>query len=83
MILIEAKWHDLHPLGLADPWGEYEAMWKASIEEPEKFWGDMAKDFHWQTPFEKARGHESRNCWRIKKGKKRNSWCWHVGWESH
>jgi hypothetical protein len=29
-------------------------MWKASIEEPEKFWGDMAKQFHWQTPFEKA-----------------------------
>ena len=33
---------------------EYEAMYKASIEDPEKFWGDMAKDFYWQTPFEKV-----------------------------
>ena len=33
---------------------EYEAMWKASIEDPENFWGEMAKQFYWQTPFEKV-----------------------------
>lgn len=33
---------------------EYEAMWKASLEEPEKFWGDMAKQFYWQTAFERV-----------------------------
>eukprot|EP00438_Fugacium_kawagutii_P024781 Skav214695 [mRNA] locus=scaffold1127:87315:87665:+ [translate_table: standard] len=33
---------------------EYEAMWKASLEEPEQFWGDMAKQFYWQTAFEKV-----------------------------
>eukprot|EP00931_Biecheleriopsis_adriatica_P007202 TRINITY_DN10850_c0_g1_i1.p1 TRINITY_DN10850_c0_g1~~TRINITY_DN10850_c0_g1_i1.p1 ORF type:complete len:678 (+),score=172.81 TRINITY_DN10850_c0_g1_i1:71-2104(+) len=30
---------------------EYKAMYKASLEEPEKFWGDMAREFYWQTPF--------------------------------
>jgi len=30
---------------------EYKQMYKKSIEEPESFWGDMAKQFHWQTPF--------------------------------
>jgi len=33
---------------------EYAAMYKASIEDPEKFWGDMAKQFYWQTPFTKV-----------------------------
>jgi len=33
---------------------EYEAMYKASIEDPESFWGEMAKEFYWQTPFEKV-----------------------------
>eukprot|EP00413_Alexandrium_margalefii_P014462 CAMPEP_0204532228 /NCGR_PEP_ID=MMETSP0661-20131031/11608_1 /ASSEMBLY_ACC=CAM_ASM_000606 /TAXON_ID=109239 /ORGANISM="Alexandrium margalefi, Strain AMGDE01CS-322" /LENGTH=676 /DNA_ID=CAMNT_0051538453 /DNA_START=52 /DNA_END=2082 /DNA_ORIENTATION=- len=30
---------------------EYDAMYKASIEEPDKFWGDMARNLHWETPF--------------------------------
>eukprot|EP00930_Biecheleria_cincta_P083383 TRINITY_DN72967_c0_g1_i1.p1 TRINITY_DN72967_c0_g1~~TRINITY_DN72967_c0_g1_i1.p1 ORF type:complete len:688 (+),score=122.23 TRINITY_DN72967_c0_g1_i1:28-2064(+) len=30
---------------------EYKAMYKSSIDDPEKFWGDMAKQFHWETPF--------------------------------
>jgi acetyl-CoA synthetase len=31
---------------------QYAAMYKASIEDPEKFFGDMAKEaFHWETPF--------------------------------
>lgn len=29
-------------------------MYKASIEEPEQFWGDMARQFHWATPFAKV-----------------------------
>lgn len=33
---------------------EYQAMYKASIEEPEQFWGDLARQFHWATPFEKV-----------------------------
>mmetsp|Transcript_90855 Transcript_90855/g.234591 ORF Transcript_90855/g.234591 Transcript_90855/m.234591 type:complete len:674 (+) Transcript_90855:70-2091(+) len=33
---------------------EYKAMWEASIKDPEKFWGDMAKTFYWQTPFTKV-----------------------------
>merc|ERR1719387_3057002 len=31
---------------------KYRAMYKASIEESEQFWGDLAREFHWQTPFE-------------------------------
>ena len=27
---------------------------KASLEDPEKFWGDMAREFYWKTPFEKV-----------------------------
>eukprot|EP00929_Paragymnodinium_shiwhaense_P095356 TRINITY_DN56442_c1_g1_i1.p1 TRINITY_DN56442_c1_g1~~TRINITY_DN56442_c1_g1_i1.p1 ORF type:complete len:677 (+),score=136.52 TRINITY_DN56442_c1_g1_i1:205-2235(+) len=30
---------------------EYERMYKSSIEEPEKFWGDMARELYWQIPF--------------------------------
>jgi len=33
---------------------EYHKMYKASIEDPEQFWGDMAKEFHWRTPFSKV-----------------------------
>ncbi|CAJ1396804.1 unnamed protein product [Effrenium voratum] len=33
---------------------EYQRMYKASIEDAESFWGEMAKQFHWQTPFEKV-----------------------------
>jgi len=33
---------------------EYKAMYKQSIEEPDKFWGDMAKEFHWETPFKEV-----------------------------
>jgi len=31
---------------------EYQAMYRASIDDPQKFWGDMAKEFYCQTPFE-------------------------------
>jgi len=33
---------------------EYHKMYKASIEDPEQFWGDMAKEFYWRTPFSKV-----------------------------
>lgn len=29
---------------------QYEELYKESIENPEKFWGDIAKQFHWETP---------------------------------
>lgn len=28
---------------------QYEELYKESIEQPEKFWGDIAKQFHWET----------------------------------
>jgi len=36
---------------------EYEAMYKQSIEDPTKFWGDIANSFHWETPFESVVQH--------------------------
>ena len=30
---------------------EYERMWKQSIEDPDTFWGYIAKDFHWFKPW--------------------------------
>lgn len=28
---------------------QYEELYKESIEQPEKFWGNIAKQFHWET----------------------------------
>jgi acetyl-CoA synthetase len=33
---------------------EYEKMWKQSIEDPETFWGDVAKDLFWFKPWLKV-----------------------------
>jgi acetyl-CoA synthetase len=33
---------------------EYEAMYKQSIEDPEAFWGNVAKDLHWFKPWDKV-----------------------------
>jgi len=33
---------------------EYEKMWKQSIEDPDTFWGDMAKNLHWFKPWLKV-----------------------------
>ncbi len=33
---------------------QYERMYKESIEEPEKFWGGVAKDLHWFKPWTKV-----------------------------
>lgn len=29
---------------------QYEELYKESIEQPAKFWGNIAKQFHWETP---------------------------------
>jgi len=31
---------------------EYEQIYKKSIDSPEEFWADIAKQFHWETPFD-------------------------------
>src|SRR3954451_22365725 len=33
---------------------EYERMYKRSIEDPEAFWADVARDLHWFRPWEKV-----------------------------
>lgn len=33
---------------------QYEELYKESIENPEKFWGNIAKQFHWETPADQA-----------------------------
>ena len=33
---------------------EYERMYKKSIEDPEAFWADVAKDLHWFKPWDKV-----------------------------
>ncbi len=33
---------------------EYERLYKQSVEEPEKFWGNVAKELHWFKPWEKV-----------------------------
>lgn len=29
---------------------QYQEMYQRSIDNPEEFWGDIAKQFHWETP---------------------------------
>lgn len=31
---------------------QYEELYKESIDSPEKFWGNIAKQFHWETPID-------------------------------
>ena len=33
---------------------EYDVLYKRSVEDPEGFWGDIAREFHWETPFPKG-----------------------------
>jgi len=33
---------------------EYEKMWKQSVEDPETFWGNIAKDLYWYKPWLKV-----------------------------
>ncbi|KAL0280013.1 UNVERIFIED_CONTAM: hypothetical protein PYX00_001441 [Menopon gallinae] len=34
---------------------EYKEMYKKSIENPAEFWGEIAKQFHWETPIDKEK----------------------------
>eukprot|EP00929_Paragymnodinium_shiwhaense_P092848 TRINITY_DN5288_c0_g1_i1.p1 TRINITY_DN5288_c0_g1~~TRINITY_DN5288_c0_g1_i1.p1 ORF type:complete len:699 (+),score=138.90 TRINITY_DN5288_c0_g1_i1:64-2097(+) len=36
---------------------EYQKMYKASIEKPSEFWGDVARTFHWETMFTSVGPH--------------------------
>lgn len=31
---------------------EYHQLYKKSIENPKEFWGEIAKQFHWETPID-------------------------------
>jgi len=33
---------------------EYKTMYEQSISDPERFWGDIANQFHWEEPFTKV-----------------------------
>jgi len=33
---------------------EYDVMYKKSVEQPDAFWGEIADQFHWETPFDRA-----------------------------
>jgi len=33
---------------------EYDEMYKRSIEDPSGFWGDVASQFHWETPWDEV-----------------------------
>ncbi len=33
---------------------EYERLYKESVEQPEKFWGNVAKELHWFKPWDKV-----------------------------
>ncbi|MEZ4274547.1 MAG: acetyl-coenzyme A synthetase N-terminal domain-containing protein [Nitrospirales bacterium] len=33
---------------------DYETAYKQSIANPEKFWGDVAKELHWFSPWKKV-----------------------------
>ena len=30
--------------------GQYQEMYTRSIEQPAQFWGEIARQFHWETP---------------------------------
>ena len=37
-----------------DSFAAYEAAYAESVNNPEKFWGDIANTFHWKQPFTKV-----------------------------
>jgi len=40
---------------------EYKKMYDRSIKDPEGFWGDVAKTFHWYKPWGKVRSYDFTN----------------------
>mmetsp|Transcript_8924 Transcript_8924/g.26779 ORF Transcript_8924/g.26779 Transcript_8924/m.26779 type:complete len:721 (-) Transcript_8924:858-3020(-) len=51
--------------------GQYDEMYKRSIDDPEGFWGEIADQFHWEKKWEK--GHFKYN-FDVRKGKIFTSW---------
>ena len=45
---------------------EYDAMYKRSVEDPGGFWGDIAREFHWEQPW--TEGQELSYNFDIRKG---------------
>jgi len=45
---------------------EYDAMYARSMEDPGGFWGDIAREFHWETPW--AEGKELSYNFDVRKG---------------
>ncbi len=33
---------------------EFERLWKAAADDPEKFWGELAQELHWFKPYDKV-----------------------------
>ncbi|HEX3969526.1 MAG TPA: acetyl-coenzyme A synthetase N-terminal domain-containing protein, partial [Edaphobacter sp.] len=40
---------------------EYEAMYRQSVEEPEQFWGDAARELDWFAPWSKVLAGEAQH----------------------
>ncbi|MBI2091519.1 MAG: acetate--CoA ligase [Deltaproteobacteria bacterium] len=40
---------------------EYKKMYDRSVKDPEGFWGDIAKEFHWYKPWKKVRSYDFKN----------------------
>ena len=34
---------------------EYQAMYQKSIDDPDRFWSEVAEDFHWYSKWEQVR----------------------------
>lgn len=49
-IVVEAS-ADYKASALVPDRATYDALYKRSIDDPEGFWGDIAKEFHWETPW--------------------------------
>ncbi len=40
-------------------WAQYESMYKESIQDPEKFWGDVAGQLHWFKKWDRVRNWDN------------------------
>ncbi|XP_066249868.1 acetyl-coenzyme A synthetase [Euwallacea similis] len=52
--------------------GEYQHMYKRSMDNPEEFWGEIAKQFHWESPID--HGKFFRYNFDLTKGPIYNKW---------
>jgi len=51
---------------------QYDEMWKESVENPEAFWGRIAQEFTWKTPYKSVLG--AKNNFDVRKGPINISW---------